>query len=54
MTRIGNSKRKPPSVATMERWLSNGVAKATDGCKVEPDGECPHGCKSWMIVLRYM
>ena len=29
---------KPPSIATMERWANDGVAKATDGCKVEPDG----------------
>jgi len=42
---------KPPSLATMERWSDNGVAKATDGCKVEPDGECPHGHKSWMMVM---
>lgn len=42
---------KPPSIATMERWVSNGVAKATDGCKVEPDGVCPHGKPSWLIQL---
>lgn len=43
-------KTKAPSIKTMERWVSDGVAKATDGCKVEPDGICPHGCKSWLLV----
>jgi len=42
---------KPPSEATMERWCNNGKAKATDGCWVEPDGVCPHGCKSWLLEL---
>lgn len=42
---------KPPSVKTMSKWMDDGIAKATDGCKVEPDGTCPHGHKSWMIQL---
>lgn len=42
---------KTPSIATLERWLNDGVAKATDGCRVEPDGSCPHGHNSWMKVL---
>ena len=41
---------KKPSVATMEHWLFDGVAKATDGCTVEPDGHCEHGKPSWLIV----
>lgn len=45
---------KPPSVKTMTRWVTDGVAKATDGCLVEPDGECPHGCPSWLVKLRYV
>jgi hypothetical protein len=45
--------RKAPSLATMERWAESGRAKATDGCTVEPDGVCPHGCKSWLIVLGF-
>jgi len=32
----------PPSVATMEKWVENGIARAIDGCKVEPDGICAH------------
>ena len=44
-------RRKQPSQATMERWMFNGVAKATDGCRVEPDGVCPHGKQSWLIHM---
>lgn len=46
--------KKPPSIKTMERWISDGVARATDGCRVEPDGTCQHGCPSWLIRLGYM
>jgi len=42
---------KRPSFATMTRWMDNGIAKSTDGCKVEPDGTCSHGHSSWMLVL---
>lgn len=42
---------KPPSIATMERWLANGVAKALDGCRVEPDGHCEHGKPSWLLQM---
>ena len=47
----GNKSHKPPSIKTMEKWMENGVAKATDGCRVEPDGYCPHGKPSWLIQL---
>lgn len=46
--------KRVPSLSTLERWSFDGVAKATDGCRVEPDGTCPHGCKSWLIVLGYI
>ena len=52
--------RKPaalaaPSPKTLEGWLiDDGVARATDGCRVEPDGECPHGAQSWLLVLGYI
>jgi hypothetical protein len=48
---LGPKRTKQPSVATMRRWLSDGVAKATDGCKVEPDGDCRHGAHSWLREL---
>lgn len=44
-------KLKPPSLKTMEKWMSDGYAKATDGCKVEPDGICAHNKRSWLLVL---
>lgn len=47
-------KVKGPSLATMERWMDNGVAKATDGCEVEPDGHCEHGKPSWLIRLGFI
>lgn len=43
------SEPKRPSIATMQRWMMDGVAKATDGCEVEPDGTCEHGKPSWLI-----
>lgn len=45
------AKRKQPSQRTLEKWSMDGVAKATDGCTVEPDGVCPHGAKSWLVEL---
>jgi hypothetical protein len=42
---------RPPSVSTMQRWMLDGVAKATDGCEVEPDGRCEHGCDSWLLKM---
>jgi hypothetical protein len=32
-------------------WIDAGYCEATDGCVVEPDGVCPHGAESWLIVL---
>ncbi|MDH3662242.1 MAG: hypothetical protein OEU92_19810 [Alphaproteobacteria bacterium] len=26
--------------------------EATDGCHVDPDGVCPHGHPSWLVVLK--
>ena len=46
--------RKRPSLKTLERWVFDGVAQATDGCRVEPDGTCQHGHSSWLLVLGYM
>ncbi|KKR01595.1 MAG: hypothetical protein UT24_C0003G0002 [Candidatus Woesebacteria bacterium GW2011_GWB1_39_12] len=40
-----------PSISTMEKWSDDGVAKALDGCRVEPDGICAHGQKSWLLHL---
>ncbi|MGK9452607.1 hypothetical protein [Acidithiobacillus caldus] len=40
-----------PTFHTVERWTTDGIAEATDGCTVEPDGNCPHGCPSWCKVF---
>jgi len=47
---VPTANRKEPNLKTMESWILDGVAEATDGCRVEPDGTCPHGCKSWLLV----
>jgi len=40
-----------PSMKQVMEWESEGGCEATDGCWVEPDGYCPHGCPSWLIAL---
>ena len=40
-----------PDVETLKEWVYDCVCEATDGCRVEPDGECPHGHPSWLIRL---
>ena len=37
-----------PSIEDIEEQLEDGCCEATDGCIVEPDGQCEHGHKSWM------
>jgi len=44
----------PPSIACMEEWISNCVAEALDGCRVEPDGICQHDFPSWLLALGYI
>jgi hypothetical protein len=44
-----------PSVATLERWDSEGYCKAVGcGCRVEPDGTCHHGHPSWLRALGWI
>ena len=40
-----------PTVEQLIEWENEGGCEATDGCWVEPDGTCEHGCKSWLIVM---
>lgn len=41
-----------PSLEQIEEWVrEDGGCEATDGCRVEVDGTCPHGKRSWMLVL---
>ena len=46
-------KGQVPTMATLERYASD-TCRATDGCKVEGDGVCPHGHPSWLKVLGMM
>jgi hypothetical protein len=51
----GQARMRPtmpqPDVDELEEAVFQGVCPATDGCIVEPDGECEHGHVSW---LRYL
>ena len=42
---------KEPSLEELIEMESEGICEATDGCIVEPDGVCPHGCNSWLIEM---
>jgi len=46
--------KKRPSDKTLERWMCDTECKATDGCKVELDGVCPHGHASWPMYLGFV
>lgn len=39
----------PPTIKIVQCWEFDGEMKATDGCPVETDGKCQHGCNSWLI-----
>ena len=40
-----------PSIEELMAMDMDGECIATDGCVVEPDGVCQHGCNSWLIEL---
>ena len=40
-----------PEIEQLEEWMDDGGCEATDGCWVEPDGVCEHGCNSWLIAM---
>jgi hypothetical protein len=42
---------RKPSLKALEKWTSGSTCKCPDGCRVEPDGTCEHGCPSWLLVL---
>ena len=42
---------KAPGLRALERYMDDGIARTPDGCRTEPDGNCPHGHRSWMLVL---
>lgn len=41
----------PPSPEELEGWESLGGCETPDGCWTEPDGSCPHGLASWLVIL---
>jgi len=45
------SSEEPPDIETLMQWEAEGGCEATDGCWVEPDGNCEHGHKSWLLEL---
>ncbi len=40
-----------PSFDDLMYWVLDGIAEATDGCTVEPDGYCQHGYPSWLLQM---
>jgi len=40
-----------PTLEELVEWHEEGWCYALDGCVVETDGTCPHGCPSWLIHL---
>ena len=38
-------------MSQLEEHHADGGCEATDGCWVEPDGHCQHGCPSWLVKL---
>lgn len=43
-----------PSMATIERWLNDGVCETPTGHRVEPDGFGPDGVPSWLLILGFV
>ncbi|OQX85673.1 MAG: hypothetical protein B6D55_07060 [Candidatus Omnitrophica bacterium 4484_70.2] len=39
-----------PEFSTLMKWQNEGIARTPDGCRVEPDGICQHGYKSWLLI----
>jgi len=44
----------PPSYKKLERWVSEGICETPCGCITEPDGECVHGNKSWLLLMNFI
>jgi hypothetical protein len=44
-------RQEPPDIETLMMWESEGYCEATDNCRVEPDGICLHGHRSWLLEL---
>jgi hypothetical protein len=53
-TKTPKPTRSMPDMETLEEWVCDGEAEATDGCIVEPDGTCEHGHPSWLLYLGFI
>jgi len=42
---------KPPGTATLERYVSDGIARSVFGAKVDLDGYDDKGGPSWLLAL---
>jgi hypothetical protein len=51
LRKLPQLKPRTPSIRELEAWEREGGCEATDGCWVEPDGECEHGKRSWLLVM---
>jgi len=40
-----------PSMATMNKWINDGVARTPTGKSTEPDGYANDGSPSWLLAL---
>ena len=38
----------------LKEWHDECGCEATDGCWVEPDGDCEHGHPSWLKAMGWM
>jgi hypothetical protein len=46
------NRMRRPSLEELQRQIDeDGGCEATDGCFVEPDGNCDHGQPSWLLAL---
>lgn len=46
-------RQEQPTIEQLMEWERQGGCEAAcpHGCWVEPDGTCPHGHKSWLLVM---
>ncbi len=51
--RLYTTNVEQPSLDDMEEWL-DGTCPTICGCDVEPDGECEHGCRSWLGIMGFV
>jgi len=40
-----------PSDEVLKDWFMDSICESTDGCRVEEDGICQHGHRSWFLYL---